>query len=571
MQDEFRQNCGGIDWVALYKGLSDAVSSYADRSRREDLLAILADALDQHEASFPIMHSGEELKGIDPFTFFASFNWQYDNEQRTAFVYELATRLGVKVSCVEAGSIEAREAEEGHDEACHADAGTDTAGNDAAGIEEERRNEAHSVQPAHEEDRGGGISDRERPMGGFDRLRSLGQLGGHSFLVSQQELRFFSFHEQRREREIDLLWTLFSAALSFADRRGAEERAQFVEAYNNVLKQRVSGVNRITTALHWVRPNFFLPANERFGSFTRTTLGYDAGFFTKTPGAEAYLQFLSDCSKAIHRHARHGDTDTDTTRAQGGRYRDVCSPAVLAQSAWRAGEPSPPAIDVGKTRSLLLECLADLESVHVRNAQLWRAALCFQSNWNVQAADFASMLKESLAEHGGLLASSNMFNPYWEIMRFARREPETVREAFASLFDTGIPLSVRILRFEETTSMLYTRYREDMVRAIAKRSAHGNFTAIATYLFLRFPDSAYLYSPLRINAIVPKVGYDAIIRVALPGSVGQYYDLCEQLREQVVADEELLDAATGLIDPVREYSDPAHHLLVEDIVSSTLT
>ena len=39
----------------------------------------------------------------------------------------------------------------------------------------------------------------------------------------------------------------------------------------------------------------------------------------------------------------------------------------------------------------------------------WEAIQCFQENWDVNAPDFAGMLKRSLAKAGNLLRSRNSF------------------------------------------------------------------------------------------------------------------------------------------------------------------
>lgn len=500
----------GTGWVHLYEDLASALNSYANPALHESLLDLLAEALDACAVDFPIMNSGEELTSIDPFTFFASFNWLYSPEQREMFLAVLSEKLGIE-----------------HPQ----DFSENETGRDRASTEDSKEQESliRCVAP---------------------RIYC-----GHDFFIKEKELRFFSFHEQHREPEIQLLWNLFSAALSFADTQESASRELFIKAYNDVLAQRVRGSQLITIALHWVRPSIFLPVHERMGTCIGADIDYDSEFFTQTPSAEAYLNYLDDCDKAL---------------AQGIFGACINSRIELAYKAWKTTEPLPPSIDEDKTKALLAEVLAKLSLVHTHNDELWRAVHCFQENWDIDAKDFASMLKASLAEHGTLLASSNVFNPYWELMRFALYEPETVQSSFLTLYDTTIPLVIRLRRFEEKMTTLYTRYRDKMVRAFAKRSAHGNYTAIATYLFLRFPDSCYLYSPIRVNALIPKVGYSAIIRVSEPESVQQYYTLCEQIRQYVLMDSELLAQSKKLIIPGQEYADREHHLLVEDIVSYTL-
>lgn len=482
MHAALTQQKSDIGWTRLYQDLADAIASYAKRSDQSGLFEVLARALNTSMASFPIMNAGEDLDCIDPFTFFASFNWSYCAEQREELLDELICLLGLEASY------------------------------------------------------------------------SSEQKQGHGYFVDERELRFFSTHERSSTGEIDMLWTLFSAALAYADTQDTESRVHFVEAYDTVLNRRIKGAPLITTALQWVRPSFYLPVNERIGSFVASVLDYDPAFFGQTPKAADYLQFLQACNQALE------------NRAFGP---DISTIALLAQASWQATEPASPSIDTAKTQLFLEECCTNIKQIHEDNLQLWRAVACFNENWDAEADDVTAMLKASLAEHGTLLATSNLYNPYWEILRLSRNDPEAVRDAFEGLFDEHTALCKRLIVFEEAIATLYARHRESMIRAYAKRSSHGNYTAAATYLFLRYPATSFLYSPLRINALVPKVGYNATIRISRPESVEQYYDLCTQLLDQTLSNKDLITAANTCISQSETKSDPSHHLLLEDIINST--
>ena len=64
----------------------------------------------------------------------------------------------------------------------------------------------------------------------------------------------------------------------------------------------------------------------------------------------------------------------------------------------------------------------------------WEAIKHFQDNWDEDAADFADMLKRSLAKTDNLLASWHNY-PAQTIMTLAEKEPETVRRMFRDLFN----------------------------------------------------------------------------------------------------------------------------------------
>ena len=64
----------------------------------------------------------------------------------------------------------------------------------------------------------------------------------------------------------------------------------------------------------------------------------------------------------------------------------------------------------------------------------WEAVKCFQDNWDINAEDFAGMLKTSLSGTKNLLVSAGNF-PAEMITRFARKAPEEVRAMFMDLFN----------------------------------------------------------------------------------------------------------------------------------------
>lgn len=62
----------------------------------------------------------------------------------------------------------------------------------------------------------------------------------------------------------------------------------------------------------------------------------------------------------------------------------------------------------------LKEILAEYKKVFVQQQwpnekYKWEAVQCFQENWDINSADFAQMLKKSLAKTDNLLRSANNF------------------------------------------------------------------------------------------------------------------------------------------------------------------
>lgn len=116
----------------------------------------------------------------------------------------------------------------------------------------------------------------------------------------------------------------------------------------------------------------------------------------------------------------------------------------------------------------------------------WVAIKHFQDNWNMDAADFGGMLKNSLDKCGNLLSSKNNF-PALMIIDFANLAPEYVRTMFYELYEERINIYTRIKRFKNKSDRLLEKYKEN------KGMHYQSENAISTYLWLRYPDKYYIY------------------------------------------------------------------------------
>lgn len=116
----------------------------------------------------------------------------------------------------------------------------------------------------------------------------------------------------------------------------------------------------------------------------------------------------------------------------------------------------------------------------------WEAVKCFQDNWNIEAEDFAEMLKRSLAKTYGLLASMNNF-PRQMIEIFAEEAPDKVKMMFVALFDENKNIVERILNFKEQAEQLLKDHGNDA------KNHYQNENSISTYLWLMYPDKYYIY------------------------------------------------------------------------------
>lgn len=125
----------------------------------------------------------------------------------------------------------------------------------------------------------------------------------------------------------------------------------------------------------------------------------------------------------------------------------------------------------------------------------WQAVKWFQDHWDIEAADFAGMLKESLAKTDNLLAFQNNF-ARGMICGFANLHPEKVREMFRALFDESRAVVERIEAFKGQSKELLKKDPNHV------KNHYQDEHAISVYLWLRYPEKYYIYkiSVLKVAA-----------------------------------------------------------------------
>lgn len=163
----------------------------------------------------------------------------------------------------------------------------------------------------------------------------------------------------------------------------------------------------------------------------------------------------------------------------------------------------------------------------------WIAVKHFQDNWDIDAPDFAAMLKNALAKTGNLLVSVNNF-PARMITEFAEVAPEQVRAMFKELFDETMDIWQRVKSFKEKSQPLL-----DIHGRNAKNHYQGENT-IFTYLWLRYPEKYYIYKISELKTVAE------ILRSNLIFQNGKYEDnirnflkLYDAIRQELLADDEL--------------------------------
>ncbi len=81
-------------------------------------------------------------------------------------------------------------------------------------------------------------------------------------VLNNNNATFYRFVGERSSDDIENLWRLFAAALTFSDSPNDGSRAEFISAYNAALRQKGIKWN-ITIGLYWCRPNAYLSLDGR--------------------------------------------------------------------------------------------------------------------------------------------------------------------------------------------------------------------------------------------------------------------------------------------------------------------
>lgn len=188
----------------------------------------------------------------------------------------------------------------------------------------------------------------------------------------------------------------------------------------------------------------------------------------------------------------------------------------------------------------------------------WQAVKCFQLNWDVNATDFAEMLKKSLSATANLLASVNNF-PARMIQKFAEIMPEEVRAMYIELFDESKDVYERINSFKLKSSILLERYGNGAAQH------YQNENSISTYLWLRYPDKYYIFKLSEVKVVASELESDYRFKKgAYADNIHNFYALYNEICAELQKDDELRNMLAAQVDSTC-YADPEMRTLTIDV------
>lgn len=108
-------------------------------------------------------------------------------------------------------------------------------------------------------------------------------------VLNNQNATFYYFAGDRQEGDIDDLWALFDAALTYAGRPTVENRAELSKWFDLTINKKGNGNSKITMGLYWIAPNAFLNLDQRNTWYIYESGKMPAGLVRALPRVDAKI------------------------------------------------------------------------------------------------------------------------------------------------------------------------------------------------------------------------------------------------------------------------------------------
>lgn len=195
-----------------------------------------------------------------------------------------------------------------------------------------------------------------------------------------------------------------------------------------------------------------------------------------------------------------------------------------------------------------------------REGYKWENLRTFKDNWDVNAMNFAEMLKASLAKTGNLMTSMNNY-PKKMLLEISKDDPEFARSIFKVLFDETRELKERITEFcDKAEEWVHIHRGENL-------TSYQDTNSTSTLLWLRYPEKYYIYKYGELKKIATKLGIanppkaNGTVESMLRG-----FELFNQFNALVVNNTAICQKLDEIIagDPDKYYNDSTYHTLTQD-------
>lgn len=197
----------------------------------------------------------------------------------------------------------------------------------------------------------------------------------------------------------------------------------------------------------------------------------------------------------------------------------------------------------------------------------WEIAQEFQ-NFDIDVADFAEMLTHMWKTSANLIDSSQQL-PFYALVDYARKEPETVREMFRKLFaeeklDNASKQQL-IDEFIASSESLRNKYYPE------SRLYVNNQRSVMMYLFLRYPNSNYGYKASQAKSFADCIEFYEDWGPMTDFKLDIFSRMCEQVIEEIKASEALMQTHMSRYENTERklHLDENLHILALDIIYSS--
>lgn len=160
--------------------------------------------------------------------------------------------------------------------------------------------------------------------------------------------------------------------------------------------------------------------------------------------------------------------------------------------------------------------------------------------------------------------------PFYGLVEFARREPETVQQMFMDLYsDDGGDVKVQmelIRKFFDQSNELLEKYFPDSY--LYKQNSHS----VSSYLFLYDPDHHYMYKATQSQVMADCIEFYDDWGTGDNIRLDVYYRMCDEILAEIRNCQELIATNQSRYDgslhlePGKLHADPELHILLFDII-----
>lgn len=208
-------------------------------------------------------------------------------------------------------------------------------------------------------------------------------------------------------------------------------------------------------------------------------------------------------------------------------------------------------------RKVLTAYKANFAQTDKNERYKWEAIGWYRQNWDIDAEDFATMLKKAFGKMSNLL-TAGMYYAYKMLTDYAETALETVRSLFKMLYDESIPLAERYTVFRNSFA---ARYKP------LNLNHYQDLHAISVYLCAEYPEKYFIYKSTVFTTFRDRIGFveDKPAQKSVVWKIESYAHLCETVLEEIKQDSELVSMSISRLDDLC-YKDEAFHLLTMDVI-----